>query len=125
MTESQEQMLLVEKCRNYDWRLKEAGLKESGIGRLLHVPNGGLRTKSEAAKLKAMGVVAGAADIFVPVPSGGWHGLWIEMKQGAGRVAKVQEEFGQAMIDAGYAWAACWGHEEAWRVVCNYMGINE
>lgn len=31
---------------------------------LFHVPNGGVRSKIEAARLKAMGVVAGVADLI-------------------------------------------------------------
>ena len=50
---------------------------------LLAIPNGGLRNKVTAGKLKAQGVKAGVPDIFLPVARGRYHGLWIEMKEGA------------------------------------------
>lgn len=37
---------------------------------VFHVPNGGLRTKAEAAKLKWVGVVPGVPDLVVIVPKG-------------------------------------------------------
>jgi len=44
--------------------------------RILHVPNGGKRSKSEAARFKGLGVRSGVPDLQVPE----WH-LWIEMKR--------------------------------------------
>ena len=160
MSEAKEQMLLIERCRVTDWKRREAGLPELGVGRIFHVPNGGLRTKSEAAKLKAMGVVAGVADLFLPVPKvmvpfghdDRWPGvlisdssereiasvccgLWIEMKDpGSGKVkssggsrgkeSEAQIKWGYEIRNAGYAWAACWGVDEAWKVICDYLGVT-
>jgi len=49
---------------------------------LYHIPNGGYRYKTTARRLKAEGVKAGVPDICLPVPRGGYHGLYIEMKAG-------------------------------------------
>lgn len=51
-------------------------------GRLVAVPNGGARSKAEAAKLKAEGVVAGVADLvlFMHDHTHGYGALFIEMK---------------------------------------------
>ena len=49
---------------------------------LFHVPNGGKRNAAEAARFKAMGVKAGVPDLCLPVPRGGYAGLYIEMKYG-------------------------------------------
>ena len=49
-------------------------------GRLFAVPNGGSRSKSEAARLKAEGVVAGVADLVLLKPNSRSHALLIEMK---------------------------------------------
>jgi hypothetical protein len=55
------------------------------------IPNGGLRSKTQAMKLKVEGVVPGIPDLFVPA----WK-LWIEMKKVKG--GKISPEQ-QAMID--------------------------
>lgn len=43
------------------------------------IPNGGARSPTTAARLKAEGVVPGIPDLFVPA----W-GLWVEMKRQKG-----------------------------------------
>lgn len=48
---------------------------------LFHIPNGGKRTKIEASRLKAMGVLPGVPDLFLALPSGGYHGMFIEVKK--------------------------------------------
>lgn len=52
------------------------------------IPNGGVRSKVVAAKMKAEGVVAGVPDLYVPE----WR-LWIEMKrQHGGRLSQPQRD---------------------------------
>lgn len=48
---------------------------------LFHIPNGGKRTKIEASRLKAMGVLPGVPDLFLALPLGGYHGMFIEIKK--------------------------------------------
>ena len=60
---------------------------------LYHTPNGGSRNKKEAVKLKRMGVLAGVADLHLPVARGRYHSLYIEMKFDDGRLLKSQREF--------------------------------
>ena len=51
------------------------------------VPNGGARGDSKkaaairGAQLKAEGVKSGVADVFIPYPNDGFHGLYIEFKR--------------------------------------------
>ena len=52
-------------------------------GLYFSVPNGAHTKKTEAAILKAEGLTAGVADTFLAVPSGRWHGLFIEYKKEA------------------------------------------
>jgi len=64
----------------------------------LHVPNGERRDKIAGAKLKRMGVLAGAADILA------WHNgnsFALELKAPGGRLSEAQLEFLARFADAG------------------------
>jgi hypothetical protein len=54
------------------------------------VPNGGLRSKAEAARLKWTGVVAGVPDLCVIAPGGRAH--FIEIKTPCGRLSEAQRD---------------------------------
>lgn len=81
--EDNEQMILIR------WAQFESG-RHPELSLLFHVPNGGKRSKVEAARFKAMGVQAGVPDLFLPVPRGAYHGLFIEMKAPKGRTSNAQ-----------------------------------
>lgn len=59
--------------------------------RFLHIPNGGYRTRAEAAVMKAMGQKEGAADILFLGPT--WPFVWIENKSEKGRLSDAQTEW--------------------------------
>lgn len=69
---------------------------------LFHIPNGGKRNIREAARLKRMGVRAGVADFFLAIPRGGYHGLFIELKVGKGKLTDSQKAFTDAVAEKGY-----------------------
>lgn len=91
--------------------------------RLMHaIPNGGSRHPVEAARLKAQGVKAGIPDIFLPVASGGYHGLYIEMKRKkGGRISVDQQQMIDALRAQGYRVEVCKGAEEASKTIKEYM----
>ena len=71
-----------------------------------HVPNGEVRDKRTAAKLKAMGVLAGSADLeFFWKRLDGSHAnfcaLFLELKRPGGRLTAEQAAFGLAMRTMG------------------------
>lgn len=105
------------------------------------IPNGGLRTKATGARLKAEGVKAGIADLFLPVPvthverhSGlshhgielaatkFYHGLYIEVKTRTGRQTKEQREFESAMVDNGYKYKIVRSMQEGIDAILEYIG---
>ena len=88
---------------------------------LIHIPNGGKRNAREAARLKQMGVKAGVSDMFLPVPRGQAHGLWVEMKASKGRVSDAQRDWLTKVGAQGYATAVCYGHEAARRAITAYL----
>lgn len=88
---------------------------------LHHIPNGGSRNKKEAVKLKRMGVLAGVADLHLPVARSGYHGLYIEMKFGDGRIQKSQKEFLRAAAKENNYCAVCYSAADAIEVIESYM----
>ena len=101
-----------------------------GLELIIHIPNGGLRSKSEAARLKAMGVVAGVSDLFLPVMVHGHGGLWVEMKgldergKKDGRVSKEQQAWIDEMRRRGYRAVVAFGADESIRAIAEYVGIR-
>lgn len=69
-----------------------------GFG-VCHIPNGGLRNKIEANKLKAMGVRKGFADLIVILPSG--TVFFIEMKDDKGKQSEEQVKFQEFVQQRG------------------------
>ncbi|MFA5378473.1 MAG: VRR-NUC domain-containing protein [Dehalococcoidia bacterium] len=89
---------------------------------LHHIPNGGHRSKAVAGKLKAAGVKRGVPDLCLPVPSYGWHGLYIEMKVEGRRPTRDQKKWLKHLSEAGYFTAVCYGADEAITVLKRYLG---
>lgn len=116
--ESNEQMALITWC-SYIPELREY---------LFAIPNGGKRNVREAARLKREGVRAGVHDLFLPIPRGNLHGLWIEFKAARPNDAeyqKSQKEWEMKMLAKGYAAYCCRGLIEAKRVFTWYLSLPE
>lgn len=105
--------------------IRWAGLQSKAmpeLALLLHIPNGGRRGKREAGRLKAQGVRPGVPDLLLPVPRGGRHGLWIEMKAPkGGRVSVEQKRWLESLAKQGYAACVCAGWESARDVILEYL----
>lgn len=86
------------------------------------IPNGGTRDRITAGKLKAEGVKAGVADIFLPVGRCDCYGLWIEMKNDKGKPSDKQIDFRKAMIGNHYGHVVCYSWQEASNIIIDYMG---
>lgn len=71
-TESEEQQTL------FRWAAMQCG-KYPELALMFHVPNEGKRSKVVGGRMKAEGLKSGVPDIFLPVPRGEYHGLFIEI----------------------------------------------
>jgi hypothetical protein len=92
---------------------------------LFHIPNGGKRGKTEAARLKRMGVKPGVPDLCLPLARGGFHGLYVEMKRlDGGRVSTEQKAWLAALHAAGHCVAVADGHEQAIAVLRDYLAAD-
>lgn len=90
------------------------------VDRIFAIPNGGHRFKSVAGKLKAEGVKAGVPDLFLPVPRGPYHGLFIEMKYGKNKATEKQLGWLSYLGACGYKCAVCTGQDEAIKELKDY-----
>lgn len=87
----------------------------------MHFANGGYRNKAEAAKLKAMGVLAGASDLWISIPNKSYHGFYIELKIDNKKLSVDQKEFIEAQRKLGYKAEAFWNWEDAKKEIEKYL----
>jgi hypothetical protein len=85
------------------------------------VPNGGLRSKSEAARLKWTGVLAGVFDLTLVLPNGRCA-FW-EVKTPDGYLSSDQLLFANRLISAGHSWAIIRSIEDA-RQELDALGVK-
>lgn len=86
---------------------------ELAVSQTFAIPNGGGRSKREAGRLKAEGVKAGVSDLMCALPSGSFHGLFIEMKSLTGYASREQREWIARCQRIGYHGAVCRGADVA------------
>lgn len=100
---------------------------------LFAIPNGGKRTRTEAARLKGLGVKEGVSDLLLPIPRRGCSGLWLEMKKPA-EAFRTRAEAERAVTDnqrswvdlmgaCGFAAVVCYGWDDARREIETYLNI--
>jgi len=86
--------------------------------------NGGSRHLLEAIALKKMGVSKGFPDVEVPLPSGRYHGFYVEMKrQKGGKVSIEQAEWLAYLREKGYWAEVARGFEEAKEMFLHYLSF--
>lgn len=88
------------------------------------VPNGGLRAKAVAGKLKAEGVKAGVPDVCLPLAAGTHSALYIEMKAKEGSVSADQKDRIARMSAAGNRVVVCKSWHAAATEVVEYMALR-
>ena len=96
-TEEQEQSTVIEYC----------DLKKIPV---VHVPNEGKRSIAYGAKLKKIGMRKGFPDLFIPVAKHGYHGLFIEMKDGTGKKKPTKEQLEWITVLVANGYYACVRH---------------
>jgi hypothetical protein len=116
-TEHDEQAALVERCA---W----LSTQHPDLRLLFAIPNGGMRSKATAGKLKAEGVKSGVPDLCLPIARQGYHGLFIELKTLHGQPSTDQQWWIVELTRQGYLALVCYGQDEAWRVITRYLGIE-
>lgn len=111
-TEAQEQETIVQWAAHYP-----------GADLLFHVPNGGERPKHAALAMARAGAKAGVPDLCLPVPRGGWHGLWIELKRAdhSNHPTPAQAAWIERLRANGYMVVVAYGADAAIRAIEQYL----
>lgn len=121
-SESEEQKVVFEWAAWNETKYPELKL-------LFHIPNGGLRSKGTAVRLKAEGVKAGVPDLLLPVRRNEFGGLWIEMKKAdhSNKPTENQKEWLTALAEQGYSVMVAYGADEAINGIVKYLesGVEE
>lgn len=100
-------------------------LTKQGI-RFYAIPNGGKRNLFEAVKLKRMGTMPGIPDLCIPIPSGSYHGLYIELKrEKGGKVSEAQSDWLAFLREKGYYAHVAKGFEEAREMIVHYFSFTK
>lgn len=84
-----------------------------------HCPNGEVRDKATAGKLKGMGVLAGVPDLCFVMPNG--QAAFLELKVGGGRLDDDQITFGFRARSVGCGHAVATTMEEVEAVLARWM----
>lgn len=92
---------------------------------LFAIPNGGQRNIITAKRMKDEGVRAGIPDLFLAVPRGRFHGLFVEMKKTRGGVvSESQKACMQMLSENGYCVMVCHGFMNAQDAVKGYLALT-
>lgn len=98
----------LEQCRLVSWFRKN----HSPV-RIFAIPNGGHRSKTQGAALKAEGVSPGIPDLYIP----DWK-LWVEMKRvKGGSVSAAQKDWHEYLRSIGDTIEVCKGFEAAKEII--------
>lgn len=88
------------------------------------IPNGGQRNFGAAMKFKAEGLLAGVSDLFLMIPAGNKHGMFIEMKSKQGVLSDKQKIFIEKAKEMNYDAVVCYSFEEGQEAIKKYLLKN-
>lgn len=113
MSETGEQKQLIQWCRT-----------RPELQYLFHIPNESVGGQGWMTRNRQMGVKSGVPDLMLPIPSKGYHGLFIEMKAKGGRVSITQKKWIDALNTMGYLAVVAHGWEDAKCLILDYLQIS-
>lgn len=112
LSERELQAAVIAECDRRSVTIAEYGL-------ILAIPNGQYR---QGQRMEP-GLRAGVPDLFLPVPSRQFYGLWLELKCGTNKPSRNQLEWIRRLRVQGYKVAVVWDSvEEVMAVIDEYLG---
>jgi len=76
---------------------------------------------AEISRLKSIGLIKGIPDLFLALPRGAWHGLFIELKTGNNNATTDQSEIHERLLSAGYLVRCCRTFNEYTATISHYL----
>jgi len=89
-----------------------------------HIGNERKCHPSEGRILKRMGIKSGVSDYMIAIPSGVYHGLFLELKVGSNAPSENQQKFLDDMTAQGYMAVCVWGYEAAKACIETYLKMR-
>jgi len=77
-----------------------------------------------AAMMKAEGLRSGVPDVFMAMPRGEYHGLFLEFKSHTGRLTENQKVYAINLRSMGYQVEIVRSFDEARLAVTRYMALS-
>lgn len=102
------------------WTL-EARQQHPELNLFIHLRNESMDHVAARRAFKRLGVKRGVPDLFLPVPRGERHGLWLELKSPTGRLSPEQKMWREALRAQGYAWEMARTLDEALTITLGYI----
>ena len=91
---------------------------------VFHIANERKCTPFEGRILKRMGVSRGVSDYMIAIPSGPYHGMFLELKVGSNKPSEEQQKFLDDMTAKGYMAVCVWGYEAAKIAIETYLKMR-
>lgn len=130
--EDRDQMVVILARNGYTVRQgKEKDMQPSvrerypELALLHHIKNETKEGVKQVAVDKAMGVKKGVPDLHLPVARGGYHSLYIEMKNETGRANDAQNWWLERLKLEGNYTVVCHGWQSAVDILTWYLGLDE
>lgn len=109
-------------CALMQWADVHPILKDSDCGNLLiYLNNGNAPSRNAGYRAVAAGEKKGVPDLFLPLPCGDYHGLWIELKSAHGVMSREQKQWQIRLRSLGYAAVTAFALDEAIKEIENYL----
>jgi hypothetical protein len=95
-------------------------------GLIFHIPNERKQSPQAGARAKAIGTLAGVADVFLSTPNETYHGCYFEFKASTkNKQTENQKTFEKNVISVGYDYVLISDFDTFRKYVNNYLLIRQ